>query len=319
MHPIKRAWAPLVALVAAAASSVYVSTSGAADHNDPIRVQAGYLSGNNASYTVATGDPSADIADIFAWYTGEQGNAKSIVLAMTWRADATEQREKAFDPSVQYTFHIDSQFAEGILDVDVSSNGIELDSNRSTEAEHEIVVWFGKHKSEPGQWGMLITGLPGIDGEVVGPVGKTIEPAAGVKIAAGLFDDAFFADLDAFFNSISVALNKDTNPDIRPNPSLPPQAPPEGRFAPVYPSSGVEGDGRLARPFGYPPGVDGFGKQNVHGVVIELPADAFGSKKLHVWATTARKKGLANSGTELGCSYDDSEGTYACRDQGGAP
>ena len=276
-------------------------TTRAADHNDPIGVQSTYRSGDSAGgYRVSTNDPSADIADLFAWYTGEQGNPTSVVLAMTWRADPTEDREKAFDPTVAYGIHIDTSDKK-LIDIDVSlKDGLTLGSKLFTEATHDITIWFGERKDAKGQWGMLVTGLPGVDHEVVGPVGKVLKPAPGVKVAAGLFDDAFFADLDAFFNSISVALgNVPGN-----NPSLP-----MDRFSAVDPEAQL-----LQRPFGYPPGVDGFGRQNVHAVVIELPASAFPTRKLHVWGTTDRKQGLDKSGAELDCTYAD--GTYACTDEG---
>jgi hypothetical protein len=43
------------------------SSTWAADHNDPVRVQA---TGTESS---KSGDPAADIADIFTWYTGDLG------------------------------------------------------------------------------------------------------------------------------------------------------------------------------------------------------------------------------------------------------
>src|SRR5581483_8946307 len=88
--------APVIAALAAVAQAP--APSMAADHNDPIGVQAAYRSGDSANgYTVATGDPSADIADLFAWYTGEKGNPQSVVLALTWRVDPIEEKEHAFD------------------------------------------------------------------------------------------------------------------------------------------------------------------------------------------------------------------------------
>ena len=57
----------------------------AADHNDPIHVQATYQSGELSGYVVNTGDPAADIADLFAWYSGPPGQAKSLIMALTWR------------------------------------------------------------------------------------------------------------------------------------------------------------------------------------------------------------------------------------------
>jgi hypothetical protein len=275
------------------------ATTQAADHNDPIGVQATYRRGESAGgYEVATGDPTADIADLFAWYNGPKGNPTSVVLALTWRADPSEEAEKAFDPTVKYGIHIDTS-DPGLLDVDVSaSDGLTVGSRLRTTAEHDIIVWYGKHKRERGKWGMLVTGIPGVQGEVVGPVGKVVAPAEGVKIVTGLFDDPFFADLDGFFNSISVAINANGA-----NPSLP-----ADRYSPKDPRRT-----QYRMPFGYPEQrTDGFGKQNMHAFVIELPASAFPSRKLHVWGTTERKKGLAKSGKNIRCTYDARTETYDC-------
>src|SRR5207249_12325146 len=104
--------------------------------------------------------------------------------------------------------------------------------------------------------------------------------------------------LDGFFNAISVALGNTPGA----NPSLP-----LDRFHRTDPETQD-----LKRPFGYPVGVDGFGRQNVHAIVIEVPASAFGARKLHVWGTTERKQGLGKSGATLGCTYDSAGGTYHC-------
>jgi hypothetical protein len=300
MRRLRAGLLALAGTVALASITHAPTATQAADHNDPIGVQATYRTGESAAgYDVSTNDPAADIADLFAWYTGEQGNPKSVVLALTWRADPVEEREKQFDPTVKYGIHIDTSDKK-LIDVKVSADGLSLGSKLKTTATHDIVVWFGEHKKKKGQWGMIVSGLPGVDHAVVGPVGELLEPAPGVKITAGLFDDAFFADLDAFFNSISVALgNQPGN-----NPSLP-----MDRFARVDPETQD-----LTRPFGYPANVDGFGRQNVHAVIIELPASAFPTRKLHVWGTTDRKKGLEKSGAELSCTYD-SDGAYHCADK----
>jgi len=292
----------LAAILSAVAITEAPDASMAADHNDPIGVQAAYRSGESmGGYEVATGDPTADIADMFAWYTGPQGHPDKVVLALTWRADPIEAKEKSFDPSVKYGIHVDTD-DHGLIDVRLSQDGLALGSRLSTKAEHDIIFWFGEKKTEPGKWGMIVTGIPGVEGSVVGPVGKVLTPAPGVKVTAGLFDDPFFADLDGFFNAISVALGNQPG-----NPSLP-----LDRFQRVDPRTQ-----RLTRPFGYPVGVDGFGKQNMHAVILEVPVAAFGGKrKLHVWGTTERKQGLAKSGNNLRCTFDKREGTYACNDRG---
>jgi hypothetical protein len=298
---------PLPMLFAGAVSLASVAQAPrptqAADHNDPIGVQAAYKSGESAAgYEVNTNDPSGDIADIFAWYTGEKGKPQSVVFALTWRADPVEAREKRFDPTVKYGIHIDTSDKK-IIDVSVDAvDGIQIGSKFNTHATNDIIVWFGEHKTKKGEWGMMVNGIPGVDKEVIGPVGKVLTPAPGVKVAAGLFDDAFFADLDAFFNSISVALGNNGNPSL-----------PLDRFNRVDPKKSAP-----TRPFGYPANVDGFGRQNVHAVVIEVPASAFPTRKLHVWGTTDRKEGLAKSGAKLGCTFDANGGVYHCGDKGGA-
>jgi len=292
----------VAAIAAATALSQAPATSQAADHNDPIGVQAAYRSGNSAGgYEVATGDPTADIADLFAWYNGPQGNPTSVVLALTWRADPSEDKEKSFDPTVKYGIHIDTS-DPGLLDI-TSDEGDRLNfaSRLHTKAEHDIIAWYGQSKTQPGKWGMMVSGLPGVRGELVGPVGKVLSPpdAPGIKVTTGLFDDPFFADLDGFFNSISVALGNDPGR----NPSLPPD-----RFSKKDPTRE-----RYKLPFGYPVDrVDGFARQNMHALVVEIPASAFPTKKIHVWGTTERKEGLPKSGKNIRCKYDGATGNYDC-------
>ncbi|MFO0680264.1 MAG: DUF4331 family protein [Polyangiaceae bacterium] len=264
------------------------SPSLAADHNDPIHVQANHKSGGVAGYEVNTGDPSADIADIFAWYTGTAGDPKSVVAAITWRVDPLETSEKSFDPSVAYGIHIGTGATKPLeVNFDNPLNP-KIDSKFVTKAAHDIVVWFGKgtEANNNGQWGMRVSGLPGVATPLVGPVGKPLSAPNGVRVAAGLFDDAFFADLDGFFNAIYVALGTKDADDSARNPSLPRDT----RYTLLDPK-GNPNSPLLARPFGYPARpLDGFGNQNVHGIVAEIPVGLFGGqRKLQVWATTERE------------------------------
>lgn len=286
------------------------ATTIAADHNDPIGVQANYQSGEIGNYVVNTNDPAADIADIFAWYTGEPGAAQSLVLATTWRVDPLEEKEKSFDPTVGYGLHI-ATGDPGALDVDMSNPlKPKIASKFSTKASHNIMVWFGESKVTPGAWGMHVSGLPGAEPTVIAPVGRVTTTSDGIKVMAGLFDDAFFADLDGFFNAIYVALREG---EQSPNPSLPPS-----RYTHLNPETG-EGGELLARPFGYPKvPLDGFGHQNVHAVVVEIPVALFKTEtKFHVWGTTSRVKGMAKSGANLSCATarEGSIDSYACQEQ----
>ncbi len=150
----------------------------AADHNDPGRVQAS---------AADVGDPAADIADMFAWYTDQ-----SIVLALTWRIDAAYQLE--FDPEVLY--------------------GIHVDNDNDGKAEFDIWTRFGRKTGDSSEWGVKIDNVPGTTAPIVGAVGQTLT-VGGVKALAGLFDDPFFFDLDGFFTGLSVALG---NPAHRADP-----------------------------------------------------------------------------------------------------
>ncbi|HSO32988.1 MAG TPA: DUF4331 family protein [Labilithrix sp.] len=252
------------ALIAGAQSLTW-----AADHNDPVRVQA---TGTESS---KHGDPAADIADIFTWYTGKQGAPDKVVFALTWRVDPLFERE--FDPTVRYGIHIDNN--AGIA-APAKDAPLSLMDPAKLAADHEIWIWFGKKKGTTDEWGLIVSNVPGLDKPVVGPVGKTLEPKPGVKIMAGLFDDPFFFDLDGFFNSLAVSLG---------NPQGNPQQPKiNGSAYTLRPSD----QATVKSPFGFVNKNDGFGKNNVHAVIIELPAesvlvrDGAKHKDLHVWATT---------------------------------
>jgi hypothetical protein len=70
-------------------------------------------------------------------------------------------------------------------------------------------------------------------------------------------------------------------------------------------------------PFAYPERrVDGFAKQNMHIFVLEVPASAFPSRKIHVWGTTERKQGLPKSGKNIRCTYEAATEKYSCSNGG---
>src|SRR5262249_55015112 len=154
----------------------------AADHNDPIGVQAAYRSGDSGGYDVATGDPAADIADLFAWYTGPRQKPNSVVLALTWRADPSEATEKAFDPSVKYGIHVDTDDRPTLqMKLDpLDPENIILGGEAHTKAEIDIIGWFGESKTQKGNWGVRVSGIPGLSDPVIGPVGKILEPKSGI-------------------------------------------------------------------------------------------------------------------------------------------
>jgi hypothetical protein len=250
-------------LVATAAPSL------AADHNDPVRVQA---------TGTTTGDPAPDIADIFAYYRGPTGKPNSVVLTLTWRVDPLA--ELAFDPTIRYGIHVDNDASFSNL---AEARGIGMG------AEFDIWIWFGKKKGTANEWGVYLENVPGLGGKkVAGDVGKVLKPAPGVQIMAGLADDPFFFDLDGFFAGLSVALG---------NPAGDPSFP-AGKQNTISPFDAT----KVPRPFGFVNTSDGFGRTNVHFVAIEVPAAAVlkgtdqNHRDLHIWATTDGKVGRKTSG-----------------------
>lgn len=267
-----RTWRGVAALGAVLALSATSAPTLAADHNDPVRVQA---------TGTTTGDPAPDIADIFAYYRGPTGNPDSIVLALTWRVDPIY--EVTFDPSIRYGIHVDA---------DASFSNLAEARGVGMSAEHDIWIWFGKKKGTINEWGVYLENVPGLGGKkVAGDVGKILRPAPGVRVMAGLADDPFFFDLDGFFGGLSVALgNRAGNPAF-----------PEQKRAGIAPFDAS----KVSRPFGFVNGNDGFGRTNVHFVSIEVPASSVVLEKdgrhrdLHVWATTDGKVGRKTSGRTL--------------------
>jgi len=255
-----------LALVATAAPTF------AADHNDPVRVQA---------TGTTTGDPAPDIADIFAYYRGPTGRPDSIVLTLTWRVDPLY--EITFDPSVRYGIHVDN---------DASFSNLAEARGVGMGAEYDIWIGFGKKRGTANEWGVYLENVPGLGGrKVAGDVGKVLRPAPGVRIMAGLADDPFFFDLDGFFAGLSVALGNPAG-----NPALP-----DATRRAIAPFDAT----KVARPFGFVNQNDGFGRTNVHFVTLELPASSVvrgtdgRHRDLHIWATTDGKVGRRTSGRTL--------------------
>lgn len=113
-----------------------------------------------------TPDAAADIADVYAWHT-----ATSLVVALTFAGPQSPTLPPAYDRDVLYTISISN-------------------AGRPEDAEIPIQIRFGR--SGPS-FGVQITGVPGADGTIVGPVETDLKSGA-VTARAGLFDDPFFFD-----------------------------------------------------------------------------------------------------------------------------
>lgn len=120
-----------------------------------------------------TPDSAADIADVYAWHTDT-----SVIIAMTFSGPQPGDRPANYDRNVLYTINI--------------ANG----TNKSV-ATIPLEVRFGAGTG-PNEFGVQVSGLPGVTGGVIsGPV-ETNLTRDGVTVRAGLFDDPFFFDLAGF-------------------------------------------------------------------------------------------------------------------------
>lgn len=125
-----------------------------------------------------TADRNADIADVYAWHT-----ADSVVIAVTFSGPQPTTLAANYDRNVLYTVNISNAGAR-------------------TDAEIPIQIRFGPGAGA-NEFGVQVTGLPGVTGALVGPVESNLT-SNGVTFRAGLFDDPFFFDLVGFRQTVST-------------------------------------------------------------------------------------------------------------------
>ncbi len=156
----------------ALAAVIAERSSHAADHLDPPT--------RTDPAQDTTPDTAADIADVYAWHT-----ATKLIIAVTFAGPQATTVPARYDRDILYTINI--------------SNG--PDKSVST---FPIRVRFGADTSgATAQFGVQISGLPGVTGGIVGPV-ETDLTKDGVIARAGLFDDPFFFDLQGFRTTVST-------------------------------------------------------------------------------------------------------------------
>lgn len=135
----------------------------AADHLDPpMRTDPAMDS---------TPDRAADIADVYAWHT-----ASSVIVAMTFSGPQATNLPATYDPDVLYSINI---------------------SNREPRTTTDIPIEVRFGRGGANQFGVSVTGLPGVTGAITGSVEQNLVKD-GVTVRAGLFDDPFFFDLQGF-------------------------------------------------------------------------------------------------------------------------
>lgn len=116
----------------------------------------------------STPDIAADIADIFAFH-----DANNLYLISTFGGPAAPTLGAFYDRDVLHTINIST-------------------SPPATSSDITIRFRFGPG-ANPGQTGISVENLPGVNGAIVGPV-EQILSKDGVRVYAGLRDDPFFFD-----------------------------------------------------------------------------------------------------------------------------
>ena len=136
--------------------------------------------------TIAMMDLPADIADTYAWHTGDR-----LTLVLTWDGYKLAGEPANWDDGVLYSFHIDT--------------------NDDNQPDFDIHARFGKKGGATGEsggedmpeWGVQVEGIPGVAAPIIGAVNEThTDDASGAQVFAGLRDDPFFFDLEGFQDTL---------------------------------------------------------------------------------------------------------------------
>ena len=144
----------------------------AADHLDP--------PARTSPASDTTPDTAADIADIFAFQDGA-----STILVLTFAGPQATTEPAVYDRDVLYTMNLSN-------------------ATPRTTANFPITFQFGQDMGANGsQFGIRVRNLPGVTGDITGPV-ETDLTKDGVRVRAGLFDDPFFFDLQGFRETTST-------------------------------------------------------------------------------------------------------------------
>ena len=124
----------------------------------------------------STANLPADITDLYAWHTGDG----KVVTVLDFGGFTEVGALPRFDASVLY--------------------GIHIDNNGDNRADQDVWIRFGQDPG--GNWGVQVSGLPGGQPVVSGPVDTIINAGLGLRVFAGLRDDPFFFDLDGFKKTV---------------------------------------------------------------------------------------------------------------------
>ncbi|MEL6528453.1 MAG: DUF4331 family protein [Pseudomonadota bacterium] len=168
----------------------YVAAGAAMLASVPVGFQLSELSGMAADHldppartspaSDDTPDAPADIADVFAFHDDQ-----NVVLILTFAGPQATDQPAVYDQDVLYRINLSN-------------------SEPRTTTDFPIEIQFGQDMAASGSpFGVRVRGLPGVSGDLIGPVESDIA-SDGVTVRAGLFDDPFFFDLQGFRDTLST-------------------------------------------------------------------------------------------------------------------
>lgn len=144
----------------------------AADHLDP--------PARTSPSSDDTPDAPADIADVFAFHDDQ-----NLVFILTFAGPQATDQPAVYDDDVLYRINISN-------------------AEPRTTTDLPIEIQFGRDIFAAGApFGVRVRGLPGVTGDLIGPV-ETDIVSDRVRVRAGLFDDPFFFDLQGFRDTLST-------------------------------------------------------------------------------------------------------------------
>ena len=173
-------------------------------------------------------DVGCDIADNYAWY-----DANTVTIVQTFGGPSALALPAFYDRNVLQT-------------IDIST------SAPATSADVSIRFRFGPG-ANPGEHGISVENVPGVNGAIVGPVEQTLTKD-GVRVYAGLRDDPFFFDNQGLRLSRTTGVLQFTN-NAAQRPSV-------------------------------------FFAKNITAVVIEIPRSRLGNGPIDLSSTCSRFGGL---------------------------
>ena len=133
----------------------------------------------------ATPDTAADIADIYAFQ-----DANNLYLISTFGGPSATTLPAFYDRDVLHTLNISTSLP-------------------ATSSDITIRFRFGPG-ANPGQTGISVENVPGVNGAIVGPV-ESILSKDGVRVYAGLRDDPFFFDSQGLRESRTMGVLRFNN------------------------------------------------------------------------------------------------------------